>query len=156
MAINPQITFRKAEITDLEGIVKMMADDILGQNREEFRIPLPDSYVHAFREINQDPNNFLVVVDHPSKKIIGTMQLTFIPYLGRKGTKRMQIEAVRVDEKFRGAGIGQQMMEWAIKKAGEEKCGLVQLTTDKTRTDAHRFYKKLGFVDSHLGMKLYL
>ena len=150
------LTFRKAKIADLPAIIKMMADDVLGKTREDFRLPLPDFYLQAFEEIQEDKNSLLIVVDLAEQKNIATMHLYFMPALGRKGKKRMQIEAVRVNKDLRGQGIGEEMIKWAIGKAKENNCGLIQLTTDKERIDAHRFYERLGFKPSHLGMKLEL
>jgi len=152
MALN----FRKAQKSDLEEIIRMLSDDFLGKEREDFKIPLPKHYIEAFDEINNDPNNLLIVADHPDKKTVATMQLTFIPNLNRKGSKRMQIEAVRVDNAFRNQGIGAKMMEFAFKKGREQNCKIVQLTTDTSRDDARRFYERLGFEATHLGMKLFL
>jgi GNAT superfamily N-acetyltransferase len=113
------------------------------------------AYTTAFLAIDADPAHLLVVAES-SGEIVGTMQLSFMPGLARRGELRAQIEAVRVAESFRGSGLGAAMMGWAIGEARRRGCGLVQLTSDKSRTDAHRFYQRLGFVASHEGMKLAL
>lgn len=146
---------RKATEHDLPLIVKLLANDSLGKQRECYQEPLPESYMNAFSEINADKNNFLVVMEDNSV-IIGTLQLTFIPYLTYKGGKRALIEGVRIDESYRGKGIGKQLIEWAIEKSRQQGCYMVQLTTDKKRPDALEFYKKLGFTASHEGLKLKL
>ena len=133
----------------------MLADDFLGQQRERSEDPLPESYVHAFREIDADPNNELIVAELDGD-VIGTMQLTFTPSISFRGGKRCTVESVRVDEKHRGKGIGREMMLWAIDRAREKGCISTQLTTHRDRNDAHRFYESLGFSKSHVGMKLKL
>lgn len=150
-----KMIIRKATEHDLPLIVKLLANDSLGKQRECYQEPLPESYMNAFSEINSDKNNFLVVMEDNSV-IIGTLQLTFIPYLTYKGGKRALIEGVRIDESYRGKGIGKQLIEWAIEKSRQQGCYMVQLTTDKKRPDALEFYKKLGFIASHEGLKLKL
>lgn len=147
--------FRPATITDLPEIVRMLADDFLGRQRERYEDPLPDSYLKAFREIEADPNNQLIVAERDGE-VIGMMQLTFTPSISFQGGKRATVESVRVDEKYRGQGIGREMMLWTIERARSEGCISLQLTTNAEREDAHRFYKNLGFKGSHLGMKLSL
>ena len=149
------ISIRKAVHADLTAIVAMLADDALGSTREDSRSPLKQCYADAFQAIDSDPNQLLAVVEHDGKAI-GCLQLSFIPGLSRKGMWRGQIESVRIASDARGGGIGRHMIEWAIEQCRERSCGLVQLTTDKSRPDAIRFYKALGFVDSHEGMKLSL
>lgn len=148
-------SIRRASRDDVPEIVRLLADDPLGSQRENYRHPLPQSYYDAFDEIDQDPHNQLVVAELDGE-VIGTLQLTLIPYLTYQGGKRAQIEAVRVDQRYRSHGIGGKLFKWAIMRAREEQCHLVQLTTDNTRPDAHRFYERLGFVASHAGMKLNL
>lgn len=150
-----KINIRGATREDVADIVRMLADDRLGEKREQYASPLPYAYYAAFDEINADKNNYLIVaeIDH---KVIGTLQLTLIPYLTYQGGKRALIEAVRIDSAYRGKGIGKILFEWAIAKAVTEGCHLVQLTTNKQRPDALEFYKKLGFVTSHEGLKLFL
>jgi GNAT superfamily N-acetyltransferase len=149
------IRFRLAEWTDLSAIVALLADDVLGQQREDASSPTNQRYVDAFEAILADANQ-LQVVAILDGEVIGTMQLTFIPGLARKGAWRGQIEAVRIASAHRGTGVGEQMFEWAIGECKVRGCDLVQLTTDKTRPDAHRFYERLGFVGSHVGYKLSL
>ena len=148
--------FRRAERKDVVAIVEMIADDKLGKLRERFEDPLPDSYVRAFNRIDSDPNQELVVVEDEEGKVIGTLQLTFIPYLSHKGSWRCLIESVRVGSAWRGQGYGTRVFEWAIDRARGRGCQLVQLTSDKQRPEAIRFYERLGFVASHEGLKLKL
>lgn len=146
---------RNAEKEDLIAIVSMLADDALGSQREDFRIPLPAAYLHAFEAIASDPNQELMVVEDDGGEVIGTFQLTFIPYLTYQGRSRAQIEAVRIRKDHRGVGLGTEMFQWAIKRAEEKGAHLLQLTTDKKRPEALKFYETLGFVASHEGMKLH-
>ena len=141
---------------DIPAIVAMLANDPLGRNREEFQDILPEPYYKAFKKINQDPNQELIVGESESGEIIATLQLSFIQYLTYRGGLRAQIEAVRVHETHRNQGLGQQVLEWAIERAKEKGAHVVQLTTDKKRVQTLRFYEKLGFVASHEGMKLHL
>lgn len=147
--------FRKATRQDVPSIVKLLANDKLGQLRENDTDPLPEAYYNAFEAINKDPNQELIVVESETGDLFGTLQLSFIQYLTYRGGIRAQIEAVRIREDVRGEGIGQKMIEWAIERARERKAHTVQLTTDKQRPDALRFYEKLGFIASHEGMKLH-
>jgi ribosomal protein S18 acetylase RimI-like enzyme len=149
------LKFRPAKLEDLPEIVRMLADDFLGATRERYENPLPESYPKAFAEIDADKNNELIVVENDGE-VIGTLQVTFTPSISFQGGKRATVESVRVDEKFRGQGIGKELMNWAINRARQENCVALQLTTNSDRTDAHRFYENLGFKGSHLGMKLYL
>ena len=150
------MNFRKATKNDVPFIVKMIANDKLGKLRENYQDPLPDSYYNAFENIDADPNQELMVVENDTSEVIGTLQLSFIQYLTYKGGIRAQIEAVRIREDFRGKGIGKLMFEWAINRAKERNAHVLQLTTDKKRPDALAFYKNLGFINSHEGMKLHL
>ena len=147
------ISIRKAHISDIPTVLELIADDQLGQVRENLKHPLPLVYRQAFERIESQAGNdiFVVISD---KEIVGCMQLTLIPGLSRKGMTRLQIETVRVARALRSKGIGRQMMKYAIDYAKTSGCGLVQLTTDSSRADAHRFYKRLGFKDTHVGMKL--
>jgi|TARA_B110000438_G_scaffold49068_2_gene49496 ribosomal protein S18 acetylase RimI-like enzyme len=147
---------RPAEETDLPIIIKLLSDDILGSRRENYMTPIPESYYQAYKDIRKDKNQELVVMNSSSGDIVGTLQLTFIPYLTYLGGRRSQIEAVRVSKDQRGKGYGRILFEWAIKRSREEGVHLVQLTTDKDRSGAIEFYRTLGFKDSHLGMKLHL
>ncbi|MGI8786988.1 MAG: GNAT family N-acetyltransferase [Pyrinomonadaceae bacterium] len=150
-----EIIFRQATREDLPAIVRMLADDFLGATRERYETPLLESYVKAFEEIEADKNNELIVAEIEGE-VVGTLQITFTPSISFQGGKRATVESVRVDGKFRGRGIGKELMRWAINRAREENCFAVQLTTNSERRDAHRFYENLGFKGSHLGMKLYL
>jgi GNAT superfamily N-acetyltransferase len=201
------LEFRPAVIDDLQDIVRMLADDFLGRQREQYTDPLPDCYTRAFREIDADPNNEIIVVTasenspppkaEPARsssppyqggvaaasadgvvlsptadrelpeppatpgsgslqnpKLIATLQLTYTPSISFRGGRRCTVQSVRVDEKYRGRGIGRELMLWAIERAKQKGCIAIQLTTDAARTDAHRFYENVGFKPSHLGMKL--
>jgi ribosomal protein S18 acetylase RimI-like enzyme len=147
------MNFRRAVGDDLPDIVRMLADDALGAQREEYASPLPASYYTAFQAIDGDPNNELVVAELDGKPV-AVLQLTYIPNLSRRGSWRALIEGVRVDSSMRSSGLGRRLLAWAIERAREKGCSLVQLTSDKTRRDAIRFYESLGFVASHEGMKL--
>lgn len=134
----------------------MLADDAIGAQRENYRIPLPQAYIDAFAAIDQDPNNELVVADTAARRVIGVLQLTFIPYLTYQGGWRALIEGVRVAAEYRAGGVGRQLLLWAIARARERGCHMVQLTSDKARPQAIRFYQGLGFVATHEGLKLHL
>jgi GNAT superfamily N-acetyltransferase len=151
----PNLIFRRATEADLAAIIALLADDILGASRETMEAESRPRYLSAFRAIDTDPNQFLLVVDDGTR-IAGTLQLTFIAGLARGGMKRGQIEAVRVASDRRGEKIGEAMLDWALEKCRSERCGIVQLTTDKSRSDAHRFYDRLGFKPSHVGYKMEL
>ncbi len=148
------IHFRKAIRSDVPNIVRLLSDDPLGSTREKYVEPLPQKYYAAFDEINSDKNNYLIAAELDNQ-VVGTLQLTLITYLTYQGGKRALIEGVRTDKSVRGQGVGKAMLEWAIHKAKDESCHVVQLTTDKQRPDALEFYKKLGFIASHEGMKLH-
>jgi GNAT superfamily N-acetyltransferase len=150
--VSAEVTFRPATRDDLPAVMALLADDEIAQARGGYDGVLPEQ---AFAEIDADPRNELVVADE-SGTIVGTCQLTFIPGLSRGGAERMTIEAVRVRSDRRGVGLGRQMMAYALGRARTRGCAIAQLTTDKRRTDAHRFYESLGFVASHEGMKLAL
>lgn len=147
--------FRKATEKDISSIVAMLADDELGKQRENFQTPLPKEYVEAFKNINTDINQELIVVENNKFEIIGTLQLTFIQYLTYQGGIRAQVEAVRVRKDQRGVGLGKKIFEWAIARAKERKAHLLQLTTDIKRPKAIKFYEDLGFKPSHVGMKMH-
>ena len=154
------LSFKIATKDDLLAIVQMLLDDTLGTTREKTGIissveELPESYLLAFEKISADPNQELIIVEMNGEKV-ATFQLSFIQYLTYKGGLRGQIEAVRTHSKYRGQGIGKKVFEYAINRAKEKGCHLIQLTTDKKRPDALRFYESLGFVASHEGMKLKL
>jgi GNAT superfamily N-acetyltransferase len=148
-------TFRRARADDVPDIVRLLADDPLGATRERYESPLPESYARAFRAIEQDANNELVVACR-AERVVGVLQLTYIPSLTYQGGWRALIEGVRVDSGERSQGLGKTLFEWAIARARERACHMVQLTTDKARPDAKRFYESLGFVASHEGLKLHL
>jgi GNAT superfamily N-acetyltransferase len=144
--------FRRATGADLDAIVALLADDVLGQARET---PGDPRYADAFAAIDADPNQLLAVAD-AGGEVIGCLQLTFIRGLSRRGATRGQIESVRVRADQRGAGTGRALVTWAIEECRARGCVIVQLTSDKSRTDALRFYASLGFVASHEGLKLSL
>ncbi|BAU84629.1 acetyltransferase [Streptomyces laurentii] len=147
------LAIRPAVHADLPAIVAMLADDPLGALRES-----PDDltpYTDAFDRLDGDPHQHVVVAVR-ADRIVGTLQLTIIPGLSRRGMTRSVIEGVRVHADERGSGLGTQLIEWAVETSRAQGCGLVQLTSDVTRTDAHRFYERLGFEPSHLGFKLNL
>jgi GNAT superfamily N-acetyltransferase len=149
------LIIRRARRDDLGPIVRMLADDALGRLRERPEEPLAAGYLTAFAAIDADPNQYLIVAELDGA-VIGTLQLTILPGLSYQGGKRALIEAVRVDAPLRGQGIGQRLIVWAIEQSRQENCFLVQLTSHNQRADAHRFYERLGFVASHVGMKLKL
>lgn len=149
------LSFRPAEQDDLPEIVRLLVDDPLGATREVYSDPPDAAYVAAFRDIDGDQNNELVVAVLDGH-VVGVLQLTYIPYLTYRGSWRAQIEGIRVDSRLRQRGIGSAMLGWAIGRAREHGCVLAQLTTDKTRPGALPFYEQLGFVASHHGMKLKL
>jgi GNAT superfamily N-acetyltransferase len=149
------MNFRKATENDVSIIVEMIADDELGKTRENFQNPLPIEYLKAFEKINSDENQELIVVEDDNSEIIGTLQLSFIQYLTYRGGIRAQIEAVRIRKDKRGLGIGKTMFEWAINRAKERNAHLLQLTTDKIRPKAIKFYEDLGFKATHEGMKMH-
>jgi len=147
--------FRLAVEADLAAIVRLLADDPLGAQREQYSTPLPASYHEAFAAIARDPNNELVVVEL-GDAVIGVLQLTYIPSITYRGGWRALIEGVRVAAAHRSGGVGRKLFEWAIARSRERGCHLLQLTSDKARPDAIRFYESLGFTASHEGMKLKL
>ena len=150
------VVLRPARREDVPALVVLLAADQLGATRDGVRDQADlDAYERAFQAIDADPAHMLIVADRAGE-VVGTMQLSFLPGLARRGALRAQIEAVRVAASTRGSGLGAAMLQWAIDEARRRDCALVQLTTDKARTDAHRFYQRLGFVASHEGMKLKL
>ncbi|MFE9092701.1 GNAT family N-acetyltransferase [Streptomyces sp. NPDC007264] len=145
------LDIRPAVAADVPAIVALLADDPLGAQRES-----PDDltpYLSALERLRDDPNQHLVVAVRDDR-VVGTLQLTIIPGLSRKGATRSLIEAVRIHADERGGGLGARLIEWAIDASRRHGCRLVQLTSDTTRTDAHRFYERLGFEASHVGFKL--
>lgn len=153
MAIVNETKIRRATREDVEAIVRLLIDDQLGAARDSTDDLGP--YLKAFEEIDADRNQLLMVAEGAGE-VIGTFQLTIIPGLARSGALRGQIEAVRVRSDQRGTGLGGRLMEWAIDESRRRGCALVQLTSDQSRVDAHRFYERLGFVASHQGFKLAL
>ncbi|MFH8926566.1 GNAT family N-acetyltransferase [Streptomyces pristinaespiralis] len=145
------IVIRSAVADDIPAIVAMLADDPLGATRES-----PDDmepYRTAYERLRSDPNQFLMVAERDGT-VVGTLQLTVVPGLSRRGSTRSIIEGVRVHGSERGQGLGRQLIEWAIEESRKQGCQLVQLTSDAARPDAHRFYEQLGFTGSHVGFKL--
>jgi GNAT superfamily N-acetyltransferase len=153
MAEAPELAIRPATEADLPAIVAMLADDPLGATRESPEDLAP--YVAALKRLTNDPNQHVVVAVR-GERVVGTLQLTIVAGLSRKGATRSIIEGVRVHAEERGSGLGTRFVEWAVERSRLENCRLVQLTSDVTRTDAHRFYERLGFTASHVGFKLQL
>ncbi len=147
------VTLREATVDDLAAIVDLLADDQLGTSRESTADLAP--YRSAYDALAADPAH-LLLVGADEDRVVATLQLSFIPGLARSGAWRAQIEAVRVHRDFRSQGLGAAIVEWSIEESRRRGCALVQLTTDKSRTDAHRFYERLGFRASHEGLKLRL
>lgn len=147
-----EVTIRRATKADVAAIVAMLADDPLGATREQPGPPLPEAYLDAFRRIDADPNQLLAVAERDGA-VIGTLQISFLAGLSRLGATRGQIEAVRVAAQARGMGLGGTLIDWAVEQCRERGCVLVQLTSDASRKDAHRFYERLGFTASHVGFK---
>src|SRR5882762_3805158 len=154
MAAISSITIRRARRDDVGVIVGMLADDPLGSGRERLENPLPPLYFRAFEALEQDPNIQLVVAEDNDGAVIGCLQLCILPGLSSQGASRGLIEDVRVAARCRSRGIGEQMVQWAIADAQAKGCKLVELFTHRTRVDAQRFYARLGFQPSHLGMTL--
>ena len=147
------VLFRRATRADLPSIVRLLAEDDLGSQREQNEDPLPESYYSAYEEINKDPHHELIVAEL-DEAVIGTLHLMFLPSISFQGGLRAQIESVRIVNQLQGQGIGSEMMKWAIERAQARGAHIVQLTTHKSREDAHRFDERLGFKGTHLGMKL--
>jgi GNAT superfamily N-acetyltransferase/catechol 2,3-dioxygenase-like lactoylglutathione lyase family enzyme len=151
-----RVVLRRAQASDVPAIIELIAADQLGVTRDGVRSPADlAAYQGAFEAIDRDPAH-LLVVGQAGADIVATMQLSFLPGLARRGALRAQIEAVRIDQAYRGHGLGSAIISWAIGEARRRDCALVQLTSDKSRTAAHRFYERLGFVATHEGMKLTL
>src|SRR5579872_6379251 len=147
------ITIRRASRADIERIVAMLADDALGRARERIETPLPDSYLQAFARVDADPNIRLVVAEEGGG-VVGCLQLCILPGLSSQGASRALIEDVRVASDRRSQGIGEQLVRWAVNEARGKGCSLVELLTHHTRVDAQRFYERLGFARSHVGMTI--
>lgn len=148
-----ELILRDATVADLPAILAMLAEDTIPANREAD--PSDPRYLVAFKAIDADPNQRLIAAE-VNGRVVGTMQLSFLPGLSFKGSLRGLIEAVRIVADLRGRKLGEQMILWAVEQCRARDCKLVQLTSSATRTDAHRFYARLGFVQSHVGMKLHL
>ncbi len=146
------VTIRRAGRDDVAVIVAMLADDPLGSARERLEDPLAPSYFRAFDALEHDPNIQLVVAQDGDGAVVGCLQLCILPGLSSQGASRALIEDVRVAARCRSRGIGEQLVQWAIAQARAEGCKLVELLTHHTRVDAQRFYKRLGFQPSHVGM----
>ena len=151
--MNNELIFRLATINDLSHIINMLADDTLGIKREKLETPISDSYIKAFEIITADPKQELTIVEK-NGEIVGTFQLTFIQNISHQGGLRAQVESVRTHSSYRRQGIGVKVFEYIVNRAKEKGCVLLQLTTDKQRPDAIRFYEKLGFLATHEGMKI--
>ncbi|WP_444950453.1 GNAT family N-acetyltransferase [Micromonospora ureilytica] len=147
------VIYREAVRADLPAVIALLADDVLGKARDFTEVD--EAYERAFAAIDADPRNQLIVAEQAGE-LVGCLQITYIPGLGRHGGERSLIESVRIRSDRRGQGLGRDLMIWTVDQARQRGCALVQLTTDKTREDAHRFYLSLGFVASHEGMKLAL
>ena len=152
MSVNSSITIRRARRDDVAGIVGMLADDALGSARERIEDPLPESYFKAFEKVERDPNIQLVVAEDGTGIVVGCLQLCILPGLSSQGASRGLIEDVRVASHCRSRGIGEQLVQWAVTEARGKGCVLVELLTHSSRVDAQRFYERLGFKRSHVGM----
>jgi GNAT superfamily N-acetyltransferase len=153
--VSEELVFRRARRDDVPALVALYADDMLGATRESARAALPASYFEAFARIDADANQELIVVERDGA-VVGTCQLGFLWHLSHGGSRSLQVEAVRIAASLRGRGLGAALMRWVIARGRAAGCRVVQLTSDKRRRDAHRFYERLGFVASHEGMKLEL
>ena len=151
--MSENVVIRRATSQDVEAIVRLLMDDDLGSQRDS--VDDLAAYMSAFATIEADLNHLLVVMERDGI-IIGTQHLTFLPGLSYKGAMRLQIEAVRIASSERGSGLGTALIEWAVERARERDCLIVQLTSNASRIDAHRFYRRLGFEQSHTGFKLKL
>jgi ribosomal protein S18 acetylase RimI-like enzyme len=149
-----RIRIRAARSSDVAAIVAMLADDALGRGRERIEEPLPPSYLQAFERVERDPNIQLVVAEGEGGEVVGCLQLCVLPGLSSQGASRGLIEDVRVAARHRSRGIGEQLVQWAVAEAQAKGCKLVELLTHNTRIDAQRFYKRLGFAASHVGMTI--
>jgi ribosomal protein S18 acetylase RimI-like enzyme len=152
MAATSQVTIRRARRDDVASIVAMLADDRLGAARERLDDPLPQAYFRAFEAVDRDPNIQLVVAQDGDGAVVGCLQLCILPGLSSQGASRGLIEDVRVAAPCRSRGIGEQLVQWAVSEARARNCRLVELLTHSTRVDAQRFYERLGFARSHVGM----
>jgi ribosomal protein S18 acetylase RimI-like enzyme len=146
------ISVRRARRDDVAAIVAMLADDHLGRARERLESPLPDSYYTAFEAVERNPNLTLVVAEDGEGRVVGCLQLAVLPGLSSQGASRGLLEDVRVASDCRSRGVGEQLVQWAVAEARARGCNLVELLTHNSRVDAQRFYKRLGFAPSHVGM----
>jgi GNAT superfamily N-acetyltransferase len=153
--LTDSLVVRRAGLADLPAIVRLHASDMLGSTREHLADPLPASYVAAFQAIDADPRTLLVVAEDDGG-IVGTLQLTLLYHITYQGALRAQLEAVQIDQRVRGRGLGRVLVGWAIEYARAAGCYLIELTSHASRDGAHRFYEQLGFTASHVGMKLKL
>lgn len=151
---NPTVIVRRARRDDVGAIVAMLADDPLGRARERLEAPLPESYFLAFERLDADPNIQLVVAQEEGGAVVGCLQFCILPGLSSQGASRGLIEDVRVASHCRSRGIGEQLVQWALAEARAKSCKLVELLTHHTRVDAQRFYERLGFARSHVGMTI--
>jgi ribosomal protein S18 acetylase RimI-like enzyme len=154
MAATSPVTIRRARRDDVGAIVAMLADDALGSARERLEDPLPPSYFQAFEALDRDPNIRLVVAEEGGGAVVGCLQLCILPGISSQGARRGLIEDVRVASHCRSRGIGEQLVHWAVTEARARGCKLIELLTHHTRVDAQRFYARLGFQSSHVGMTL--
>jgi ribosomal protein S18 acetylase RimI-like enzyme len=146
------VKIRPARSSDIRAIVAMLADDALGSKRERIEHPLPPAYFQAFERVERDPNIQLMVAEGEGGEVVGCLQLCILPGLSSQGASRALIEDVRVAARCRSRGIGEQLVQWAVAEARTRGCKLLELLTHNTRVDAQRFYKRLGFAASHVGM----
>lgn len=153
MSDTPPITLRPARREDVAAVVRLLADDDLGAGREVVGDPPPAAYFEAFEQLAANPRSLLAVAEDAAGVVVGTLQLTFIPGLSNQGAELALVSAVRVDSSLRGQGLGEQMMAWAMDQARRRGCASMELLSHASRTDAHRFYERLGFPKSHVGMK---
>jgi ribosomal protein S18 acetylase RimI-like enzyme len=150
-----ELTMRAATQDDLPAVIALLYDDESGRTREDPSLPLDPRYLSAFDAIRRDSNQNLIVAELDGE-VVGTLQLSFLPGLSFRGAWRGQIEAVRIASHLRNRRLGERMILWAVEQCRARDCRMVQLTSTATRTPAHRFYARLGFVQSHVGMKLHL
>ena len=150
------MVYRKATQEDLVAIIEMIANDMLGQMRERLEDPLPKEYYSAFERINRDKNQELIVLENSQGEVVATFQLSFLQYLTYVGGIRCLVENVHVREDQTGKGIGKRMFQWIIERAKEKNVHLIQLTSNKLRPNAIRFYESIGFKATHEGFKLHL
>jgi ribosomal protein S18 acetylase RimI-like enzyme len=154
MTLNSPVTIRPARREDVGTIVQMLADDALGRAREKIEDPPPPAYFRAFEAVEQNPNIELMVAQDSDGTVVGCLQLCMMPGISSQGATRALIEDVRVASHCRSRGIGEQLVQWAVERARAKPCNVIELLTHHTRVDAQRFYKRLGFQASHVGMTI--